>query len=114
MEIAADHGRTQSKRAEVTYGQIERAATQILETGVRPTVQALTSALGGGSPRTLLDGLDLHWRDLGNQISGSPDTLRRLPAAVADPAEGPWQQALTVAKRPLKASARKPTASYRG
>jgi Plasmid replication region DNA-binding N-term len=97
MEIAADYGRTRSKRPEVTYGQIERAATEILKTGVRPTVLALRSALGGGSPRTLLDGLNRYWRDLGNQISGSPDTLRRLPAAVADLAEGLWQQALTVA-----------------
>jgi hypothetical protein len=97
VEIAADYGRARSKRTDVTYGQIERAATEILKTGVRPTVQALRSALGGGSPRTLLDGLNRYWRDLGNQISGSPDTLRRLPAAVADLAEGLWQQALTVA-----------------
>lgn len=97
MENAPTYGVTRQKRADLTYAQIERAATGILKTGVRPTVQALRNALGGGSPRTLLDGLNRYWRDLGNQVSGSPDTLRRLPAAVADLAEGLWQQALTVA-----------------
>jgi hypothetical protein len=81
----------------VTYAQIERAATDILKTGVRPTVEGLRKTLGGGSPRTILDGLNRYWRDLGNQVAGTPDTLRRLPAAVADLAEGLWQQALTVA-----------------
>jgi septal ring factor EnvC (AmiA/AmiB activator) len=53
--------------------------------------------LGGGSPRTILDGLNRYWRDLGNQIAGTPDTLRRLPPAVADLAEGLWQRALSLA-----------------
>jgi hypothetical protein len=41
--------------------------------------------------------LNRYWRDLGNQIAGSPDTLRRLPAVIADLAEGLWEQALSVA-----------------
>jgi Plasmid replication region DNA-binding N-term len=97
MEDAPSYGTTRRKRSDVTYGQIERAATEILKTGVRPTVGGLRKALGGGSPRTLLDGLNRYWRDLGNQVAGTPDTLRRLPAAVADLAEGLWQRALATA-----------------
>jgi hypothetical protein len=97
MEELASYGGTRQKRDDVSYAQIERAATEILKTGVRPTVQAVRNALGGGSPRTILDGLNRYWSDLGNQVAGTPDTLRRLPAAVADLAEGLWQRALSLA-----------------
>jgi hypothetical protein len=91
------YGQARQKREDLTYPQIERAATDILKTGVRPTVEGVRNALGGGSPRTILDGLNRYWRDLGNQVAGSPDTLRRLPSAVADLAEGVWQRALSLA-----------------
>jgi hypothetical protein len=91
------YGQTRKRREEVTYAQIERAATDILKTGVRPTLESVRTAVGGGSPRTILDGLNRYWRDLGSQVAGSPDTLRRLPAAVADLAEGLWQRALAIA-----------------
>jgi hypothetical protein len=97
MQDPASYGQRRKKREDVTYAQIERAATDILKTGIRPTVDALRIALGGGSARTLLDGLNRYWRDLGNEVAGSPDALRRLPAAVADLAEGLWQRALSVA-----------------
>src|SRR5580692_2176854 len=97
MKDTPSYGTTRQKRSDVTYGQIERAATEILKTGVRPTVEGLRTALGGGSPRTILDGLNRYWRDLGNQVAGTPDTLRRLPSAVADLAEGMWQRALSLA-----------------
>jgi hypothetical protein len=97
MKEAPSYGQTRQKRADVTYAQIERAATDILKTGIRPTVEGLRTALGGGSPRTILDGLNRYWRDLGNQVAGNPDTLRRLPSAVADLAEGLWQRALSLA-----------------
>src|ERR1700761_4518101 len=97
MPEAPSYGKTRKRRDEVTYAQIERAATDILKTGVRPTLEGVRNAVGGGSPRTILDGLNRYWRDLGNQIAGTPDTLRRLPAAVADLAEGVWQRALTLA-----------------
>jgi hypothetical protein len=104
MKDAPDYGQTRPKRADLTYAQIERAATDILKTGVRPTVEGLRTALGGGSARTLLDGLNRYWRDLGNQVAGSPDTLRRLPATVADLAEGLWERALSVALEAAQAS----------
>jgi chromosome segregation ATPase len=104
VEDTPSYGRTRKRREEVTYAQIERAATDILKTGVRPTLEGLRTALGGGSPRTLLDGLNRYWRDLGNQVAGTPDTLRRLPAAVADLAEGLWQRALAVAAEAAQAT----------
>jgi uncharacterized coiled-coil protein SlyX len=91
------YGTTRKRREEVTYAQIERAATDILKTGARPTLEGVRKVLGGGSPRTILNGLNQYWRDLGNQVAGTPDTLRRLPAAVADLAEGLWHRALSVA-----------------
>ena len=97
MEDVPSYGETRQKRGDLTYAQIERAATDILKTGVRPTVEGVRNALGGGSPRTILDGLNRYWRDLGNQVAGTPDTLRRLPSAVADLAEGLWQRALSLA-----------------
>jgi hypothetical protein len=104
VEDTPTYGQTRKKREDVSYAQIERAATDILKTGVRPTVDALRIALGGGSARTLLDGLNRYWRDLGNQVAGAPDTLRRLPAAVADLAEGLWRRALTVAVEAAQAT----------
>jgi septal ring factor EnvC (AmiA/AmiB activator) len=104
MEDTLSYGQTRKKREDITYAQIERAATDILKTGVRPTVEAVRSALGGGSPRTVLDGLNRFWRDLGNQVAGTPDTLRRLPSAVADLAEGLWQRALAIAVEAAQAT----------
>jgi uncharacterized protein YhaN len=97
VKDAPAYGTTRKRRDDVTYAQIERAATDILKTGVRPTLEGLRTALRGGSPRTLLDGLNRYWHDLGNQIAGTPDTVRRLPAAVADLAEGVWHRALSLA-----------------
>jgi Plasmid replication region DNA-binding N-term len=97
MPNTPTYGQTRKRREEVTYAQIERAATDILKTGVRPTLESVRTAVGGGSPRTILDGLNRYWGDLGNHVAGTPDILRRLPAAVADLAEGLWQRALSAA-----------------
>src|ERR1700722_19632775 len=104
MEELASYGHSRQKREDVSYAQIERAATDILKTGVRPTVESVRKAVGGGSARTILDGLNRYWRDLGNQVAGTPDTLRRLPAVVADLAEGLWQRALSLATHATEAS----------
>jgi chromosome segregation ATPase len=98
------YGTTRPKRSDLTYAQIQRAATDILKTGLRPTLEGVKAVLGGGSPRTILDGLNRYWRDLGNQVAGTPDTLQRLPAVVADLAEGLWQQALTLATNAAQAT----------
>src|ERR1700744_1217583 len=104
MPDAPSYGKNRKRRDEVTYAQIERAATDILKTGVRPTLEGVRNAVGGGSPRTILDGLNRYWRDLGNHVAGTPDTLRRLPAAVADLAEGLWQRALSAAVEAAQAT----------
>ncbi len=48
MNKAPSYGTTRTRREEVTYGQIERAATDILKTGVRPTLESVRKAVGGG------------------------------------------------------------------
>ena len=93
------YGTTRQRREDVSYAEIERAATDILATGARPTVASLRHALKGGSPRTVLDGLTRFWKELGARVAGNPETLRRLPAAVADLADGVWQAALTEAAK---------------
>jgi Plasmid replication region DNA-binding N-term len=104
MEETPFYGQTRKKREDITYAQIEHAATEILKTGARPTIQRVRNVLGDGSARTILDGLNRYWRDLGNQVAGTPDTLRRLPAAVADLAEGSWQRALSLAVEDARAT----------
>lgn len=104
MKEAPSYGQTRKRREDVTYAQIERAATEVLRTGTRPTLELVRKALGGGSPRTILDGLNRYWRDLGNQVAGTPDTLQRLPAAVADLAEGLWERALAIATEAASAT----------
>lgn len=91
------YGKGRKKRLDVSYGQIEAAATAILETGVRPTVQGVRDSLQGGSPLTVLAGLNRFWGEIGGRLAGVPDSRRRLPAAVADLADTLWHTALDLA-----------------
>lgn len=104
MSEPVAYGQSRQRREAVTYAQIERAATDILRMGTRPTIEGVRSALGGGSPRTILEGLNRYWRNLGNEIAERPASLRRLPAVIADLAEGLWQQALSVALEAAQAT----------
>jgi hypothetical protein len=88
---------TRTRGADVSYGQIEAAAQAILASGVRPTVEGVREALKSGSQRTLLNGLQRFWKELGARISGVPDSRRRLPAQIADLADNLWQTALSLA-----------------
>jgi hypothetical protein len=76
VEDTPSYSQTRHKREDLTYAQIERAATDILKSGIRPTVEGVRNALGVGSPRTILNGLNRYWRDLGSQVAGTPYTLR--------------------------------------
>jgi septal ring factor EnvC (AmiA/AmiB activator) len=98
------YGETRQRRDAVTYAQIERAATDILRAGTRPTIEGVRAALGGGSPRTILEGLNRYWRNLGNEVAERPASLRRLPAVIADLAEGLWQSALSIAMEAAQAT----------
>jgi hypothetical protein len=84
-------------RSNVSYADVERAAIVILKSERRPTVETIREALGGGSPDTIGDALRRFWRDLGARIDGDPAALTRMPAEIADLADGMWQRALKLA-----------------
>jgi Plasmid replication region DNA-binding N-term len=63
----------------------------------RPTVETIREALGGGSPDTIGNALRRFWRDLGARIEGDPAALTRMPAEIAELADGIWQRALKLA-----------------
>ena len=91
------YGTTRARRASVTYSEVERAATALLKGGKRPTIEGLRAQLKGGAPDTIANALSRYWRDLGTRIEGDPSAMSRLPAEVADLAEGIWQRALALA-----------------
>ncbi len=84
-------------RSNVSYADVERAAIAILKSARRPTVETIREALGGGSPDTIGDALRRFWRDLGARIDGDPAALTRMPAEIAEIADGMWQRALKLA-----------------
>jgi hypothetical protein len=84
-------------RAGVSYGEVERAAIKILKSERRPTVETVREALGTGSPDTIATALKRFWRDLGARIQGDPAALTRMPADIAELADGMWQRALKLA-----------------
>src|SRR6202051_4166431 len=89
-------------RMNVSYGEVERPAIAILKSERRPTVETVREALGRGSPDTLGRALKRFWRDLGVRIEGDPAALTRLPAEIADLADGLWQRALKLASEAAK------------
>jgi hypothetical protein len=91
------YGTTRNRRASVSYGEVERAATALLKAGKRPTIEGIREALKGGSPDTIANALTRYWQDLGTRIEGDPASLSRLPAEVADVAESLWRRALSLA-----------------
>jgi hypothetical protein len=94
---APAYGTTRSRRASVSYGEVERAATALLKKGERPTIEKLREALGGGAPDTITDALSRYWKDLGARIEGDPASLSRLPAEIADLTDSLWRRALSLA-----------------
>jgi len=84
-------------RSNVSYADVERAAIAILKSERRPTVETIREALGGGSPDTIGNALKRFWRDLGARIDGDPAALTRMPADIANLADGMWQRALKLA-----------------
>jgi Plasmid replication region DNA-binding N-term len=84
-------------RSNVSYADVERAAIAILKSERRPTVETIREALGGGSPDTIGNALRRFWRDLGARIDGDPAALTRMPADIAELADGMWQRALKLA-----------------
>ena len=52
MEDRPAYGTTRSRRASLSYGEVERAATALLKAGERPTIEKLRKTLGG-APDTI-------------------------------------------------------------
>jgi Plasmid replication region DNA-binding N-term len=90
------------EQTQVSYGDIERTAIAILKSERRPTVDTVREALGRGSNGTIGEGLRRFWRDLGVRIEGDPAALSRMPAEIAEFADGVWQRALTLAGEAAK------------
>jgi Plasmid replication region DNA-binding N-term len=84
-------------RTNVAYAEIERAAIAILKSKRRPTVDTVREAVGRGSNDTIGEGLRRFWRDLGARMEGDPAALTRMPAEIAELADGMWQRALKLA-----------------
>ncbi len=96
------YGTTRERSPNVSYGEIERTAIAILKEGRRPSVETVREALGRGAPATIADALKRFWRDLGAKVEGDPAALTRMPAEIADLADGLWQKALTLASQAAK------------
>lgn len=98
--MAYGEGRT---RVNVSYAEVERAAIAILKSqNRRPTVETVREVLGRGSPDTISHALKRFWRDLGVRMEGDPAALTRMPAEIADLADGLWQRALKLASEAAK------------
>src|SRR5271168_3685327 len=102
MTDAPSYGTTRERSANLSYGEIERTAIAILKAGRRPTVEKVREALSRGAPGTIADALKRFWRDLGAKAEGDPAALSRMPAEIADLADGLWQKALSLASQAAK------------
>ena len=91
-----------SRGPAVSYLEVERAAISILKAGQRPSVERVRSALGRGSPQTLLSALNRFWRDLGTRAEADPAALTRLPVEIVELVDGIWQRALSLASQAAK------------
>jgi hypothetical protein len=91
------YGANRRRRTSVTYPELERVATALIKSGVKPGIEPLRHALGGGSPQTIQAFLSRYWRELGERIDGPAPALKRMPADVADLADELWQRALRLA-----------------
>ena len=91
-----------TRGAAVSYLEVERAAIAILKAGQRPSVERVRTALGRGSPQTLLSALQRFWRDLGTRVEADPAALTRLPGEIVESVEAIWQRALTLASQAAK------------
>jgi uncharacterized membrane-anchored protein YhcB (DUF1043 family) len=99
IELPPDntYGATRQRRASVTYPELERVATTLLKSGLKPGIESIRQALGGGSPLTIQTFLNRYWRELGERIDGPAPALKRMPPDIADLADELWQRALTLA-----------------
>jgi hypothetical protein len=91
------YGEGRHRGARVSYGEIERAARDIMANGGRPTVEGVHKALGRGSPNHIAMQMQKFWKNQSALNGGDPLALTRLPPELADAALAHWEQALRLA-----------------
>ena len=62
---------------------VQRAADALLRQGRKPSVAAIREQLGGGSPNTITPLLAKYWEKLGSRLGDGPESLERVPEALA-------------------------------
>ena len=70
--------------------------------GRKPSVAAIREQLGGGSPNTITPLLAKYWEKLGSRLGDGPESLERVPEALARVTELLWRRALEEARERLK------------
>jgi hypothetical protein len=91
------YGEGRNRGATVSYGEIERAARDIMAKGGRPTVEGVYKTLGRGSPNHISIEMQKFWKNQSALNGGDPLALTRLPPELADAAVAQWEQALQLA-----------------
>ena len=81
---------------------VERAADALLRQGRKPSVAAIREQLGGGSPNTITPLLAKYWEKLGSRLGDGPESLERVPEALARVTELLWRRAIEEARERLK------------
>jgi hypothetical protein len=81
---------------------VQRAADALLRQGRKPSVAAIREHLGGGSPNTITPLLARYWEKLGSRLGDGPESLERVPEALARVTELLWRRALEEARERLK------------
>ena len=81
---------------------VQRAADALLRQGRKPSVAAIREQLGGGSPNTITPLLAKYWEKLGTRLGDGPESLERVPEALARVTELLWRRALEEARERLK------------
>src|SRR6202167_4568651 len=80
---------------------VQRAADALLRHGRKPSVAAIREQLGGGSPNTITPLLAKYWEKLGARLGDGPESLERVPEALARVTELLWRRALEEARMRL-------------
>ena len=81
---------------------VQRAADALLRQGRKPSVAGIREQLGGGSPNTITPLLGKYWQKLGGRLAEGPESLERVPEALARVTELLWRRALEEARERMK------------
>src|SRR5271154_867080 len=98
-ETMTAYGEGRDRGPNVSYDEIERAARGLMADGERPTVQAVRSKLGRGSPNHIATCMQTFWKNQAALNAGDPIALTRLPPELADAAVAQWEQALRLSQQ---------------